>query len=128
MLDNPRPPHAQSFERNRWKKRPQECLASWSVRQRGATLSDQLDRANCRSGTTSGTDPRAFLRAATELFLTGGYTETSVKDICNRAGHGYNAFVAHFDSKQQIGHQVAESWPTAAPSEFSTRAHATPTT
>lgn len=49
-----------------------------------------------------------FFRAATELFLTRGYAETSVKDICNGAGHGYNAFVAHFDSKQQIGHEVAE--------------------
>lgn len=49
-----------------------------------------------------------IFRAATELFLTRGYTETSVKDICERAGHGYSTFVAHFDSKQEIGHEVAQ--------------------
>ncbi|MEV4237098.1 TetR family transcriptional regulator [Nocardia sp. NPDC049737] len=49
-----------------------------------------------------------FFRAATELFLTRGYAETSLKDICTRAGHGYNAFVAHYNSKSELGNEVAE--------------------
>lgn len=64
-----------------------------------------------------------FFRTATELFLTRGYNETTVRDICKRAGRGYNAFVAHFDSKQQIGHEVAEMLTNRAAQRIQ---HATP--
>ncbi|WP_433574210.1 TetR/AcrR family transcriptional regulator [Nocardia brasiliensis] len=52
---------------------------------------------------------QAFLNAAAELFITQGYTATTVKQITANAAIS-GSFYSHFTSKPDIGHAVADTW------------------
>ena len=50
-----------------------------------------------------------LLDAAKEIFEENGYVDARVSDISERAGLSHGAFYHHFDSKEQVFREVAET-------------------
>ena len=49
-------------------------------------------------------------RAAFQCFAEGGFHETTVDDICKKAGVSKGAFYWYFESKEQVFVQILEVW------------------
>src|SRR3954464_6299717 len=50
-----------------------------------------------------------LLEAAKEIFEEDGFLDARISDISERAGLSHGAFYHHFDSKEQVFREVAES-------------------
>ena len=56
-------------------------------------------------------------RAAFQCFAEGGFHETTVDDICQKAGVSKGTFYWYFESKEQVFVQILELWADEAESE-----------
>ena len=65
---------------------------------------------------------RALVEAATELFETRGYDETTVADIAAAAEIGTRTFFSYFASKEEVLFPEADARVTAAVEAIATRA------
>lgn len=52
----------------------------------------------------------ALLKAAFSCFAEGGFHETTVDDICRKAGVSKGSFYWYFESKEQVFVQILEVW------------------
>ncbi|WP_280390710.1 TetR/AcrR family transcriptional regulator [Nocardia brasiliensis] len=68
-----------------------------------------LQRRQAAAPAQSDTTRQTLLNAAAELFITQGYTATTVKQITANAAIS-GSFYSHFTSKSDIGHAVADTW------------------
>lgn len=61
---------------------------------------------------------QALIAAMIDKVRSGGYSATSVDDVCREAGFSKGAFFHHFKSKEELAVSAAEAWREKAASEF----------
>ncbi len=80
-------------------------------------------RARARDDAAEVKPDERLRRAAFQCFAEGGFHETTVDDICRKAGVSKGAFYWHFESKEQVFVQILEVWAREVEGEIIKQFH-----
>ncbi len=84
---------------------------------------DRSSRSGPKPSTRSERKHLAIVEAATELFLSNGYTRTSVEDIARHAKVSKQTIYMHFDDKESLLFHIVDAIMTDASDPFDHEIH-----